>query len=80
MPALLFKVICNATHFLDHNWFFSLEFSGASKYIVLIQLEVADVVVFYYRVDVLVPFFVFCSCLIGLCMVALAASQCGEKK
>eukprot|EP01036_Dinobryon_divergens_P032304 gene32304-41865_t len=52
--ALLFKVICNATHFLNHDWFFSLEFS-----------------------DVLVPFFVFCSCMIGLCLVGLAAFQCG---
>ena len=26
--ALLFKVIFNTTHFLNHNWFFALEYSG----------------------------------------------------
>eukprot|EP01036_Dinobryon_divergens_P035945 gene35945-46677_t len=52
--ALFFKVFCNSTNFLNHDWFFSLEFS-----------------------DVLIPFFVFCSCVIGLGLVGLAATQCG---
>lgn len=51
--ALLFKVVCNNTHFLDHDWFFALELS-----------------------DVLVPFYVFCSCTVGIIMVLTAMRQC----
>mmetsp|Transcript_12320 Transcript_12320/g.16923 ORF Transcript_12320/g.16923 Transcript_12320/m.16923 type:complete len:799 (+) Transcript_12320:68-2464(+) len=51
--ALLFKVVCNNTHFLDHDWFFALELS-----------------------DVLVPFYVFCSCTVGIAMVLTAMRQC----
>jgi len=33
-----------------------------------------------YFADVLIPAFVFCSCVIGLGLVALAATQCGKRK
>ena len=75
ITALFLKVIVHSSHFLNHDWYFSLEFSGLVHFFFLDEFSYK-----IYFADVLIPAFVFCSCVIGLGLVALAATQCGKRK